>query len=208
MYIAAAVSDKLKDRGKNLVLVSNAIVHQGEERLFVAVELSDAVKARLLNVRTLVPGLKWTPAANLHLTLRFIGQVPQNCIPLVQQSLCRISFDAFRLTVAGLCLFKRGTGGILWAGVKKEPALMKLKQKVDEALWESAMLSLDEKEFSPHVTLSRLKKPISQPLKQLVQVRFAEHFGAIEVAGFTLFRSFLRPSGAVHEMVERYTALR
>jgi len=186
------------------MLASNVTTGLREDRLFVAVELSDEVKARLLNVRAFIPGLKWTPAANLHLTLRFIGQAPQIRIPLVKQSLGRIRFEAFRLTVAGLGLFKRETGGILWAGVKKEPALMQLKQKVDEALWESAMPHLDEKAYSPHVTLSRLKRPISQPLKQVVQAHVAEHFGAIEVAGFALFRSFPRPSGAIHEIVERY----
>ena len=181
-----------------------AIGQKPEERLFVAVELSEEIKTRLLNVQILISGLKWTPAANLHLTLRFIGQVPQDRVALLLQSLCRIEGDAFRLNVAGLGLFQQRMGGILWAGVKKEPALMKLKQQVDEALWVSVGLSLDEKDYSPHVTLSRLKKPISPPFKNLVQKNAAEHFGTIDVVDFVLFRSVLRPSGAIHEPVERY----
>jgi 2'-5' RNA ligase len=182
----------------------DAIGQKPADRLFVAVELSEEITARLRNVQTLISGLKWTPAANLHLTLRFIGQVPQDRVALLQQALCRVKGDAFRLTLAGLGLFQQRMGGILWAGVKKEPALMKLKQQVDEALWVSADLSSDEKAYSPHVTLSRLKKPISAPLKNLVQKNAAEHFGAIDVTEFVLFRSLLRPSGAIHEPVERY----
>ena len=182
----------------------DAIGQKPEDRLFVAVELSEEIKTHLLDAQTLIAGLKWTPAANLHLTLRFIGQVPQDRVALLQQSLCRIEGDAFRLNVAGLGLFQQRTGGILWAGVKKEPALMKLKQQVDEALRVSVGLSLDTKDYSPHITLSRLKKPIPPPLKNLVQENAAEHFGTMDIADFVLFRSLLRPSGAIHEPVERY----
>lgn len=177
---------------------------QRKERLFVAVELSDELKARLLDARRHFPGLKWTPVANLHLTLRFIGQVPQDLIAPIRQALSRVVFDAFRLTVAGLGLFQRRTSGILWAGVQKAPALGELRRQADEALRASVGLSPDEKEYSPHVTLSRLRGLVSQPLKNLVRENAAEHFGAMDVTEFTLFRSLPRPSGAIHEPVEKY----
>ena len=182
----------------------DAIGQKPEERLFVAVELPEEIKTRLLNVQSLISGLKWTPVANLHLTLRFIGQVPQNRAASLQQALYRVKAASFRLHVAGLGLFQQRGGSILWAGVEKEPTLMHLKRLVDEELWASGALCADEKMYSPHVTLSRLKKPISPQLKNLVQENAAAHFGTTDVSDFVLFRSLLRPSGAIHEPVERY----
>jgi len=175
-----------------------------ENRLFVALEIPEDVKASLSNLQACFPGLKWTAASNLHLTLRFIGQVPQTRIDTVQQALRHVKSGPFRLIVAGLGLFQRRAGGVLWAGVHEEPALLTLKKHVDDALRVSAGLRLAEESFSPHLTLSRLKNPVPPSLKTQVREKAAERFGEIFVAGFTLFCSLLRPSGAVHEPVERY----
>jgi 2'-5' RNA ligase len=175
-----------------------------EERLFVALEIPENIKLALSDPQSCFPGLKWTPASNLHLTLRFIGFVPQTHTERIQQSLRLAKCDSFHLAVAGLGLFQRKTGGILWAGVSKEPALLELKQQVDEALRISAGLSLKDDSFTPHLTLSRLKNTPSPALKKQVQEKAAEQFGEFAVAGFTLFRSILRPSGAIHEPAERY----
>jgi 2'-5' RNA ligase len=173
-------------------------------RLFVALEVSEDVMVCLSSLQSSFPDLKWTPASNLHLTLRFIGLVPQAGIELTQQSLRHVKSHSFRLIVAGLGLFLRKTGGILWAGVNKEPALLQLKQQVDEALCVSAGLSLQNESFSPHFTLSRLKKSASPALKTQVTAEAATQFGEFSVTSFTLFRSLLRPTGAIHESVEKY----
>jgi len=179
---------------------------QGEgDRLFVALEIPTDLRANLSGLQSCFPGLKWTTASNLHLTLRFIGFVPQTQIAQIQQSLRQVKCSSFRLAVAGLGMFQRKTGGILWAGVNKEPALLQLKQRVDAALRESPGLSLQDGSFSPHLTLCRLKNPASPALKAQVQEKAAVRFGEFTVSGFTLFRSFLRPTGAVHEPVESYT---
>ena len=185
-----------------------AIGHKPEMRLFVAVELPDEIKARLLNVQSLIPGLKWTAAENLHLTLRFIGQVPHDRVALFQQALSHVKAASFRLHVAGLGLFRQRGGGILWAGVKIDPALMYLKCLADEVLWETGALDADEKMYTPHITLSRLKSPPSPSLKNLVQENAMVDFGTTDVTDFVLFRSLLRPSGAIHEPLERYQLMR
>ena len=173
-------------------------------RLFVAIPLPDDVKTRLSCLQDCFPGLKWTALANMHLTLRFIGQVPQDRVAIVRQSLQTVRSDAFHLTVVGLGLFKRRDGGILWAGLREEPSLPELKRKVDAALRSGAGLNLEDERFSPHLTLSRLKKSPSRDLKSLVQTKSAVSFGEMPVTAFTLFRSFLRPAGAVHERMETY----
>ena len=174
------------------------------DRLFVALEIQEDVKSTLIGLQSRFPCLKWTPASNLHLTLRFIGLTPQARVERIQQALRCVQSGSFRLAVAGLGLFQRQTGGVLWAGVSKEPALPQLKRQVDEALRTWAGLSLRDEPFSPHLTLSRLKKPDLPARQAQLQAIAAERFGEFPVTGFTLFRSFLRPSGAIHEPVERY----
>jgi 2'-5' RNA ligase len=178
--------------------------HMHSERLFAAITLSEDVKAGLAGMQTFFPGLKWTAPDNLHLTLCFIGQAPRECVDAVRQSLRAVRSEAFCLLVVGLGLFQRGNGGILWAGLREEPALAKLKRQVDAALRSDAGMKLEETRFAPHLTLSRLRELPSRDLKSLVQSKSAEGFGEVSVTAFTLFRSFLRPTGAVHEPVETY----
>ncbi|MDR2696163.1 MAG: RNA 2',3'-cyclic phosphodiesterase, partial [Deltaproteobacteria bacterium] len=124
-------------------------------RLFVALEIPEDVKDALGCLQSGFSGLKWTAASNLHLTLRFIGLVPQARVEQVQQALRLVTSGSFRLVVAGLGLFHRRNGGIVWAGVHNEPSLLKLKRHIDNVLCFSAELSLKEESFSPHLTVSR-----------------------------------------------------
>jgi 2'-5' RNA ligase len=174
------------------------------ERLFVALPLPEDVKVKLTGLQADFPGLKWATPVTMHLTLRFIGQIPQERIDVIRRSLRDVRADAFCLTVTGLRLFQQRGGGILWAGLQEEPALCELKRRVDDSLHSGAGLDLEDGSFSPHLTLSRLRKPASLELKNLVQTKAAERFGEFPVTAFTLFRSFLRPTGAIHEPVETY----
>ena len=157
------------------------------ERLFVALEIPTDVKAGLSGLQSCFPGLQWTPANNLHLTLRFIGCVPQAHIERIQQSLRLVTCASFHLIAAGLGLFQRKTGGILWAGVNKEPALLQLKHHVDETLRVSAGLHLKDESFSPHLTLSRIQSPVSPALKAQVQEKAAVRLGEFAVTGLRVF---------------------
>ena len=173
-----------------------------EERLFVAVELAEKLREQLYGLQSReIQRLKWS--ANLHLTLRFIGQVSPERAELIRQCLRQTQSGPFVLTIAGLGLFKRRTGGLLWAGAHKTPALENLKQQVDQALL-AAGLNFAPEDYFPHITLSRMKKPVPLLLKKTVSEKASARFGEMTVTEFILFRSLLRPSGAIHEPVEKY----
>jgi 2'-5' RNA ligase len=176
-----------------------------ENRLFVALETSDEIKDKLCRLQFRFPGLKWTPSDQIHLTLRFVGTVSTAQMAAIRRALFSIQNAPFRLVATGLGLFSRKTGGILWVGVNDEPALHELKRKVDEALCVAASLRLEDTPFSPHFTLSRLREMPPKPLKNRIKEMVDEVFGEMRANGFTLFRSHLRPSGAVHEVLERYS---
>lgn len=126
-------------------------------RLFVALVPPAAVQAELAALAAPLPGVRWTPAENLHLTLRFIGDTDPDRQAALAEALARVRVAPFVLPVGGLGLFpSRGPAKVLWAGVGHgHPRLYQLRQQVDEALL-SVDPALDVHRFHPHFTLGRL----------------------------------------------------
>ena len=173
-------------------------------RLFTAVELPATVKSLLLSLKTNIPGLKWTGAENLHLTLRFIGEVPAQNLPAIKEALRVVRPPAFPLRLNGLGLFERPYQSILWAGLENRPELISLKRDIDKALSAGAALAPEKGRFSPHITLGRLKDSAPEMLYEFVNKNTAEVRGEFAVASFVLFKSTLEPGGAVHKLEETY----
>jgi hypothetical protein len=91
-------------------------------RLFVAIRPPADVRNRLLDLMHGVPGLRWQDDGQLHLTLRFIGEVERPVAEDLAVELARVRFDPFPIELGGIGRFDRRRGGALWAGVKpKEP---------------------------------------------------------------------------------------
>lgn len=139
----------------------------------------------------------------MHLTLRFIGEAAES--QELHNCLRRVKFMPFSMNVYGLGLFDRGSSGIIWAGVQEAGQLFMLWHKLDNAL-ASAGINLNQETFSPHITLCRVNTRITRALKRAVQARREENYGAIVVNEFVLFRSILRPTGAIHQIVESFAA--
>ena len=173
-------------------------------RLFTAVELPVAVKNLLLSLKTNIPGLKWTGAENLHLTLRFIGEVPAQTLPAIKKALRGVIAPHFSLRLSGLGLFERPYQTILWAGLESHPQLIALKRGIDKALAADAGLAPEKGRFSPHITLGRLRDSAPEMLYEFVNRNTNEVREEFAVASFVLFKSTLRPGGAVHQLEEVY----
>lgn len=167
-------------------------------RLFTAVEPPAAVKSLLLSLRANIPGLKWTRENGLHLTLRFMGETPQDKLAAVKAALSSVNAPCFSLKLSNLGLFERPHQTILWAGLEMCPELAALKRGVDAALAASAGLAPDKGSFSPHITLGRLKGPAPETLRLFVRDHSSKVETQFAVTSFTLFSSVLQPAGAVH----------
>ena len=104
-------------------------------RLFVGLELPDGVIARLNIMCAGVPGATWVPPANMHITLRFIGEVESWRAEEVDAALANIRAPGFELSLRGLGTFEKG-GRIsaLWVGAEKNEGLAFLQAKVETAL--------------------------------------------------------------------------
>ena len=121
-------------------------------RLFIAIQLSDEMKAALIDAQNLLydRGVRgnFTPEENMHLTLAFIGDYPD--AEPVLDALSKLSFAPFELSLEGMGCF----GRLWWAGLEESAALTALAHRVRRALAERE-IPFDRKRFSPHITLLR-----------------------------------------------------
>lgn len=126
-------------------------------RLFVALIPPATVRTELAETAERIEGVRWTPADNIHLTLRFLGETDDTKRDRYVAALAGVRVESFILPVRGTGLFpSRGPAHVLWAGIgNSHPRLFQLRQQVDEALLRIDG-GLDVRSFHPHFTLARL----------------------------------------------------
>ena len=173
-------------------------------RLFVALELPDEIRDGLAGLRGGLPGARWLPPANYHLTLRFIGEVPPIAAEEADEALASIRAKPFALSLAGLGTFeKNGRVSALWVGVEKTDSLVFLQAKVETAL-QRIGLEPERKRFAPHVTLARTDRAAPDKAIAFVQAHNLFRAAPVPVDGFTLYSSRLGKEQAVYEREVEY----
>ena len=167
-------------------------------RLFVALDIPDEIRRQLGAMTSGLPGAKWTRPENLHLTLRFIGEVDRAARDDVESALSRLLVPAFSLSLEGLGHWEsKGKPRVLWAGVTPSDALEHLQHRIETAVV-SAGQPPERRRFKPHVTLARLAGTSDAQLSEwLGRTRLAQT-APFEVGSFTLYRSFLKKDGPVY----------
>ena len=137
-------------------------------RLFVAIDLPESVTDSLERICTGLPGARWIDPDQYHLTLRFIGEVENGVGDDLDAALAGISAPAFDLTLSGVGHFgKAAAARILWAGAEPNDALNHLQAKIETAVMHAG-LPAEQRRFSPHVTLARLKRAPGKCVEQFV----------------------------------------
>jgi 2'-5' RNA ligase len=173
-------------------------------RLFVAIPPPEAVRDRLVGLQGGVPGARWVDVDNLHLTLRFLGEVDDPAAADLDAALSRIRAPAFDMALAGVDLFgSQRKPATLWAGVDAPPALGHLRDKVDRAAV-AAGFDPDSRKFKPHVTLARLKDAPRERLGRWLAENGLFRTEPFRVTEFALFRSDLRADGPVYSELAVY----
>ncbi|MBT5415957.1 MAG: RNA 2',3'-cyclic phosphodiesterase [Rhodospirillaceae bacterium] len=174
-------------------------------RLFVGLELPPALRERLAGLGAGIEGVRWVDEENLHLTLRFIGEVDGGQAEDIAEALDRVRAAPFKITLDGLGTF--GSGARLravWVGVMPSPPLRALQGKVERAV-QRAGLAGEGRRFIPHVTLARLGSGAAKDrLGPFIEYNAAFRSKPVPVTGFTLFESFLSSGGADYQAVERF----
>lgn len=160
-------------------------------RLFVALDLPEALKDQIAALSGGIPGVRWVPAANYHLTLRFIGEVEPWRADEVDEALAGIRARPFELSLRGMGIFeKSGRIQTLWVGVERTEALARLQTKVETAL-QRIGLEPERKRFAPHVSLAKTERAPPEKLMAFVQAHNLFRAPPVMVERFTLFSSRL-----------------
>lgn len=156
-------------------------------------------------LRPLATGVSWVAPANLHLTLKFLGDVEEARTETITTALAGAAARAaaFEMVVRGLGAFPSATRPrVIWAGVATDPgSLPSLARAVEEVL-AAGGFPAEARPFSGHVTLGRVRMPRRDPaLGEVLTGAEGEVFGAFRVERISLMRSDLSPGGS------RYTEL-
>jgi 2'-5' RNA ligase len=167
-------------------------------RLFLAIEIPDQIKEQLARLAGELPAARWVPAGQLHLTLRFIGEVGPQTFAAIKGALSGLSFRRFTLELRGAGHFPPGNRPrVLWVGVQPSEALVLLHQELELALIDPG-ITPDERPFSPHLTLARLKDPSPAAVRSFELRHEGLAFPPFEVHEVILFSSVLSNQGAIH----------
>jgi 2'-5' RNA ligase len=173
-------------------------------RLFVGVGLPADVRMRLSALGAGVPGARWVPEENLHLTLRFIGEVTEGDAEDIHDALMSIRTKAFDITLAGVGHFEsKGQVHTLWAGIEKNPELTALRDRIESAMVRLG-LEPEERRYTPHVTLARLRDTPVHRVQEFLTAHALFRAGPVPVDHFTLFSSYLQGSGPIYSAEAEY----
>jgi 2'-5' RNA ligase len=173
-------------------------------RLFVAIDLPDMVKKEIADINGNLPGARWVPGAQIHLTLRFIGDVDAATFQAVKTALALVSCLSFSLRLRGIGHFPpKKQARVLWVGIEESRPLLELQERVEAALIATG-IAPDERRFSPHITIARLREtPV--PLVAAFEERQRGFLtGPFPGGQFHLYSSTLTREGAIHTREATY----
>lgn len=173
-------------------------------RLFVAIRPPATIRELLLGAMGGISGARWQSEDQLHLTLRFVGEVDRHLAGDVLAALGSIRQQPFDISLNGIGAFdRRGWPDAVWAGVSPHEPLKRLHNKIDAALTRVGV-EPDRRAFLPHITMARMKRGAG-PVGNLLEQAGGLTSPPFTVDHFALFESQLTPDGAVYTLVERYS---
>ena len=179
-------------------------------RLFVALEIPSTVRQNLAellsSLRAVSPQTRWVRPENLHVTLKFIGEVPATKLAAIRAALAQVRADQpITLDFRGLGFFPNEEHPrVFWAGIAASPNLKILAAAIEKAA-ETIGIPPEQRAFSPHLTLARFEPPrLPERLHAAIQEYVARDFGSVHTNQFHLIESKLKPSGAEYTTVESF----
>lgn len=167
-------------------------------RLFVGLEIPEEIRVRMASLAKGVTGARWVPEENLHVTVRFIGEVREDVARDLADALERVRAVPFALSIAGAGHFEsRRRVRALWFGIEKSPELNALRERVDTAVVRCG-LPADGRRFSPHVTIARLKDMRPGAIQGWLAANTLFRAVPFTVDRFVLFSSRLGRNGSIY----------
>ena len=182
-------------------------------RAFIAIEMSPEIRAelaeRMASLRRAAGSVKWVEPHNIHMTLKFLGSVPDDLVPKMIERVreCCAATTPCDLELKGAGAFPNiGKPRVIFVDAKEDPAVLAdLARRLDEAMCEFGV-EPEERGFKTHITLGRVRVPRPAPelAEQLRGLRDVA-FGRARIAEAVFMKSDLTPRGPVYTVIERLT---
>jgi RNA 2',3'-cyclic 3'-phosphodiesterase len=173
-------------------------------RLFIALDLPQYLQTELKRFCCGLPGAKWVDEQQVHLTLRFIGEVEGSCFKDISEVLENVEMAPFDLQLKGVgCFPPRKKPTVLWVGLETSKELKQLKAQIDSCL-KKVNLEPEQRKFSPHITLARLKETPVKRLTNYLSGNALYQSLPFTVSEFHLYSSILNHKGAIHSKEVSY----
>ena len=171
-------------------------------RAFIAIDMSPEIRSAIgciVRKAGRPASIRWVPECNMHLTLKFLGEVREDLVPFIEKKMCEAAAGQETFSV-GI----RGTGAfpnlirpnVLWVGFEPSPPLKAIFEGIEKGLSEIGIRT-ESRPFSPHLTIGRVRdlRGIEPVVRELATYKDA-FFGTIDVHEILLMESVLKPSGA------------
>lgn len=173
-------------------------------RLFIAIVPPDSIQDALAELEVGLPGAHWTPPPQIHLTLRFLGDVAPRTTSDIRNALESLRIPTFHLEVCAVGHFPpRGRPRVLWAGVSASAALAHLQQRVDKAMVRIG-LPPEPRKWQPHLTLAKLQGAPEIKVAEFLATNALLRLQPFAVTQFHLFSSVTSPEGADYTLEESF----
>jgi 2'-5' RNA ligase len=175
-------------------------------RIFIGLDLPDAIDDHLDLVGGGIPGARWEGRERLHVTLRFVGEIEGAKVSALYRALDEVTAPPMTLEIAGVGVFPpRGEPKVLWAGFVDDRAVVDLQRKIERAVVRAGF-EPESRKYTAHVTLARLKGSPRERVAAFVAHNALLHTASFEVRAFFAYSSVLTPSGAKYR-IERHFPL-
>jgi 2'-5' RNA ligase len=179
-------------------------------RAFIAVDISPEIQARLekviTNIKSNLPdgAVRWVTAANLHLTLKFLGDVSVNNLSMLQEMLLAEvgHHHQFEISVGGLGAFPSARRArVIWVGVEAPLELAAVQNGIENEMSRLGY-AREERPFSPHLTLGRVSRNATPSELHLIGDELHKtkigFLGAVHIHAVHLYQSDLHPEGSIY----------
>lgn len=191
-------------------------------RLFVALDIDEEIRTRVADfveqVRTFAPDVRWVNVESLHVTLKFIGETPDDSVKSVEQVLAEIESIPLQMKFGGAGFFPTAKAArVFWVGIQADQELGELAKKIEHGL-AGVGIPKEQRAFSAHLTLARAAGGSGAPafrrgdkpnrqfalLQEHLQTVPAPEFGTMTAREFFLYRSQLSNKGSRYTKIARF----
>jgi 2'-5' RNA ligase len=191
-------------------------------RLFIALDIDDAIRERITSfvdeVRNFSPDARWVKPESLHVTLKFIGEQPDDAVEKIKQALKDVSAATTEIKFRGYGFFPTPKSArVFWIGIESGPQLVQLAAVIDERM-ANLRTKKEDRAFSPHLTLARAAGGSGSPrwrkedgpsrsfpyLQEKLSALPVPEFGTMTPREFFLYQSQLSPKGSKYTKLAKF----